>query len=558
MSAETVALDWTYLDWAMHFHTIKGKPLSLNGYGFMVEPYEVWDEAQEIVLKFPNQVAKTEWMVGGSLYEADAHGRSAIYYFPTDEEVAKMVQERVDPVINASPPLRSRVYDDRHGHARKVARVHQKRIGQGWWHAKGAKSPLSRQATPADIVCLDEFSLFDSSWLDEIYKRLNASDYKRIRKISRPTTVGDLIEEAYEESDQRSWFVQCGHCGNRQDLDWFRDVVVQESEIRFTLRDRAWSEDSGRDIAVLCRECDRPLDRLGPGLWVPAYPEREVYGYHLTRLVTNRTTVRDLWKIFDRAIRTGDDDKLRVFYNGDLGLGYTPRSSGLDPEMLSACQGAYLMPAKMTGGVLTAGIDVQRRYLAVRISRILRRDGDRVRQAVFIGRVPWEGLDELFERFPVTVAVMDSEPETSKAKEMQERFPFLWLADYPAQDNPSKDLLDIRRSERFVLAQRNRTLDRSHAEMRVGLNHLPRNASMIPEYYEEMCDLKKVEEEDTKGNKRHVWRKQKRDDYRHADNYDFIAAELLDAAAEPAVMVSAISNRESSLSKLKRGEKERP
>jgi hypothetical protein len=55
-----------------------------------------------------------------------------------------------------------------------------------------------------------------------------------------------------------------------------------------------------------------------------------------------------------------------------------------------------------------------------------------------------------------------------------------------------------------------------------------------------------------------VWRKQKRDDYRHADNYDFIAAELLDAAAEPAVMVSAISNRESSLSKLKRGEKERP
>ena len=548
---ETVSL----LSWSLEHVRIKGvEPISFKDYPFQPAIYESLDRSQKVVVAKSAQSGGTLIGAAESLYLPDRRGLDVIYYFPSDGPARLMVKEKVNPMILADPYLRDRVYDPDEGKDAKTQSVHVKRIGQHFAYYRGAGSENNRHSTPADAVYLDEFDRFDPDWIPDIEKRLNASSAKLWREICVPTNVGWGIDRSYGESDQRAWMVRCDHCKNIQDIDWFRDVVVQASEHDWRLRDSGWNEGEPRDPFVYCTSCARPIDRLGAGRWVAKFPNRTTHGYHIHRLMTRTASVREIWLKFSGAMASGDQTIIAGVYNGDLGKAYTPEASGLTDDLLNRCKRRYMMPAKLLdrSDILTGGFDVQGDYLVGRISRILQREGRRTRQAVWIGRTTWNDLDALFERFVgLRFVVMDGAYDPTKAKEARARHAFLWLASYP-ELAPNSDWLVPDKGDRWVKIERTQAFDRSHAELVLERNNLPSNADKLPHFYAEMRSAVRVEEDTPKG-KRFRWRKgTDPDDYRHADLYDFVAAELLDRglAATPA-FVAGESKREAAMERIR-------
>jgi hypothetical protein len=543
----------------MEHVVLNARPYSFADHPYMAEIHRCADSPAPVVnMKAGQSGGSTEGIVEAA-YHADARSRAVIYYLPTDITARSVVREKLDPLIGGSPRLRARTREIKDSKGR-VENIHTKRIGSGWLYVRGAKSRLAREATPADIVILDERDHFEEEWIPEIRVRLNASNFKGWREICKPTHVGGAIHAGYEASDRRRWTVKCTACGDWSDLDWFRDVVVEEADKVWKLRDRGWMP--GEEPRIFCPACGRPRDRLGPGTWVQQNPERETRGFHVSRLFTATTSIRELWTLFEQAVTSGDPSKLQGFYNGDLGLPYTPESAGLTDTLLDDCVRNYRMPDSLPRGdgrVCSAGFDVQGDYLVGRISEVLRDSGVRIRRAVWIGRIGWDDLDGLFARVPVGCAVIDGAYDPTMCKKAQARHPFLWLAFYP-NIREGADWIQMDDHRRVVNLERTQSLDRSHADILTHRNILPRNARTIPEYYKEMRAAVRVVEEDSKGVVHLRWRKNlDADDYRQADNYDHAACEIIERghARAPSEVSVGGSKREAALSRLIKVDEER-
>lgn len=529
-------------------------PYSLDRYPFMSGLHVAEDFDREVVVKKSAQCGGTMAAVIGCLYQAD-RGLKVIYYTPTDVSVRNVVHEKVNPIIAGSPYLRSRTYDLKIKGGGSVQNIHQKRVGTGLFYARGAKSRMARQSTPADKVVLDERDDWPDEWIPDVRKRMNDSQHKLISHYGVPLFVGSPIDAAYTRSDQRVYAQRCSRCGQWWDLDFFRDVVVETGQQEYELQDRKWTKDCGRDIYVYCPACHQPRNRVGKGAWISRFPGRRVAGFHINRLMTLSVTMAELWEILDEALRSGDPSEIQGFYGGDLGLGYTPASSALSGDALDACRRNYRMPEKLQAKdvICTAGFDVQGDYLVGRVSQILRKEGTRIRRAVWIGRCTWDTLGEIFERFRIRVAVMDGIFDPTKGKEARDRYKPLWLGFYPSRDNPKREMLVTDKDTKRVDIQRTHSMNRSHSEVMTEHNQIPRTARMIPHFYEEMKAAVRIQEKDAHGIPRSVWRKAGADDYRHADNYDYVAAELLDQGTTPAPgTVYEESKRAAAMAKIKK------
>jgi hypothetical protein len=544
--------------WAAEHVWIDGDTrLSFEDFAFMEGMYWESDFHPWIVCKKSNQCGASLWAAVESIYWPSYRGENILYYFPTDVAVRDLVREKVDPVLMADPMLRSHLEAP---DGKGVANLHSKKINGHWARYLGARAPLNRQRHPADLVFFDERDDFEEAWIPEISKRMNASRRKWRREFSRPTYVGGPIDNGYDNSDQRRWMTRCDGCGAWNDLDWFRDVVVQETATGiWKLRDTKWRADLQRDPHLYCPGCGKPRDRLKRGQWVAAFPERRVAGFHVNRLYSPLATIRELWSIHQEAHLGGDESHITQFYNGDLGLAYTPGSAALTESDLLACVRRYAMPKGLSApSICTAGFDVQGGYLVGRISQIVRVQGERIRRAVWIGRTTWEALGALLDRFPVKVCVIDGEYDPTACEQFQkDRRGQVWLAYYPAEKKAWTDWYEPNAKTRWVAVDRERSLDRSQAEVLNQHNHLPGGAQTIPTFFNEMTAAVRVEEEDSRGIPRFRWRKKsgRADDARHADNYDLVAAELLERGfnVSRGVAASKITSRQQAMDRLKQG-----
>lgn len=542
------------MSWAMEHVRLRDQEYTFRDYPFMAELHRASDYAKKISIMKSAQCGGSLWGTCETLYQCDAHGLSVIYYFPTNNAIGTHVREKVDTIIGASTYLRGRT-QDRTNKKGRVENVHQKKIGKGFGYWRGAKSRLARESTPADIVFLDERDHFEEEWVPDIMQRMNASPLKLYREIGKPTLVGAPIHRAYEASNKMTWMLKCNHCGVWSEMDWFRDFVVEDKEGIYELRDRDWLPWDDRQPYIYCHACNKPRDRFVPeATWVAKESKVAEVGFHISRLMTRTAPLNELWQVFHDAYDQGDQITIGSVYNGHLGLPYTPDSAGLTDALLDACKRQYVMPEKIVNPqvICTAGFDVQGEYLVGRISQIIYSLGVRIRRAVWIGRVTWDKLDDLLARYPIKLAVIDGAYDATMGKRCRERHEFIWLASYPNMKAGS-DWLRPNPVTRWIEIERTQSLDRSHRDLLTERNHLPHNAAGITHFYEEMKNAVRVEEEDAKGNRKFVWKKVgDHDDYRHSDNYDFVAAELMDRGflQGPVSLRSGRSYRQAAMEKI--------
>lgn len=336
-----------------------------------------------------------------------------------------------------------------------------------------------------------------------------------------PTVPEFGINEQFLASDQREWHLTCEHCGEWQFLTFEDNVLVETGE-------------------VVCRKCRRTIDRLGSGQWVPKHPGRPVHGYHISKLFSPMTTIRELIEASQKTAA----HEIQEFYNSDLGLPHVPEGGQLSMDLIDACREDFVCPE--TAKDCTMGVDVGT-YLHIRISAV---GVDGTRRAVFIGRArQFEELDQLMGRFQVRQCVIDALPEQRKALEFCERWARRAVRCF-YEDNPEsrKEWLTLTPEEHKLTVHRTMACDYMLDSFIQRRNKLPKNARDLDvdgqgksQYYQQLCAPSRIVEVNAHGQPvaRYV-HGSKPDHYFHAEVYDEIAARVLLRQPVPALHIVTI------------------
>jgi hypothetical protein len=542
-----------------HHRNTRGERMSFDRRPYLVDIYR--DRSRERVFQKSVQCGISELLIIDAIEAAD-RGLAALYVMPTQAKRDTFVAHRVTRAINASPFYRGLLKQ----HAGQANSTAIKHLGAGVLCFVGSNAESEFIEFPADLLIVDEVDRCSPENLPLARDRLAASPHKLSVYASTPTVHDFGIAALYDASDAREWFVRCDACGEWQPLDFFANVVRQEDDGTFVVRDPEWDgprtheggegeRDEGRSprmdphggdslavnthaaprrerptvhrprptapsrLRAVCTRCGRPVDRLGPGEWVARHPDRDVAGYHISQLFVPTIGLATLWRDFRRALR--NDFERQRFYNSLLGLPYVAPNAGLTRAELLACCADYDLPTRATG--CTMGVDVGE-WMHVRISA---HPGRGVRRAVFIGRVrDFAELDRLLERYDVRCCVVDAQPEQLLVRQWQQRHRAgrIWRCHYDEADLPEPR----RARDGVVKVARTASLDAATQDVRMGRNVVPRNAATLDggEYVAQMLAPVRQLVEDRQGTPRYVWTKPPADHHRHADNYDKIASQL--------------------------------
>jgi hypothetical protein len=521
----------TLIEWTRRYReNLKpALPLDFVKHAFLVGLYAC--EARRIVVYKASQLGASEYAVSYALHAADQRQATVLYLFPTEGHVSDFSSARIGPAIEASNYLGSVVVDARGGEGKRGAdRVTLKRVRDRFMYLRGAQvSPEGMapqlKSVDADVVIFDEVDEMDPRAPSIAVKRLGHSRLAEERWISTPTYPGRGIHAKWLESDQREWHVRCLACGAWQPLT-IHQVVTEWDNLG---RPARWhGQDAGRAWPA-CGKCGKELDRLGPGQWVATYPERELVGFHLTKLFSPLASLDEIVA----ALHTTDETRRREAYNQDLGEPYTPTGGQLTDTELDALRRDY-GHGPLPGASAVAGVDVGKvLHVVIRCP-----DADGNRRQLWAGESNWNDLGALFRRFGVKRAVIDALPETTKAREFQDDQPrgAVWLAYYVNQAIGTKHAQPAAFDDkkRVVNLDRTRTLDATFARFYDGVATLPANAREVSDYYAHLKAPVRVLEEGPGGTQVATYVEASADHFAHAENYCYVA-EL----ARPGAAVSA-------------------
>jgi phage terminase large subunit GpA-like protein len=277
--------------------------------------------------------------------------------WPSIDMVRRNSRTRIDPLLAGTPELRARCAPSRSKDP--INTVALKEFAGGALVMTGANSATGLRSTPARYLVLDEVDAFPHDADGEgdpvalaIQRTVTFRGRRKIFLISTPTEAGtSRIERAYNESDQRKFFVPCLHCGAMQIVKW--------ASIR-------WPENDPRAACFACESCGGVMEErdktamLARGEWRATSPGDGVTaGFHLSALLSPFETWGEV--AVDFLASRKDPIRLKSWTNLKLGDPFEDR----DAEALDA--GALMtrledwgddaLPAGVS--VITAGVDVQ-------------------------------------------------------------------------------------------------------------------------------------------------------------------------------------------------------
>ena len=491
-----------FMTWALKAPEPKSGMLDFERFPFQKELYnEAYNDQEAVVMK-STQVGVSAFGVRWALYHADIRGMTGLYVFPTARDVWDFSTARINPVIDASPYLRSRQ------HPADPDNKGMKGIGRGLVYFRGSESKRGLDSVDADHIVFDEYDTLVTANIPDAERRVTGSKYGLIRRVGVPTVPDYGIAGLYGASDQRVWRVKCGACGKWQDIDFEKNVDIE------------------RGIRVCAGvDCRKPLD-VAKGEWVANYPDRDVRGYHITRLIAPTASLTTIIAASKKRAMY----EQQVFHNKDLGLPFAPAEGRLSREALAAAQsigGGYTMQPGYHGeNLVTMGVDVaSARDLNVRISEHLT---DHKKRALWIGTVgSFDHLGLLMERYQVGMAAIDHLPDGRLSRAFAEKFPGrAYLVSYDGTQNPTDSrVLKVDEEMRHARVRRTEAIDAMAEMIRSQTTQLPAD---LPEgYIEQMQALVRVQEEDALGRRTVSYKRMgSADDYAHAEVYDLVATEL--------------------------------
>jgi len=236
--------------------------------------------------------------------------------------LAKRVSSRIGKTIKATPVLRERVAASRSRDSRNTMDTKEFEGGSLFVTTAGSAANLAELS--ARYVYGDEIDRWEVDVGEEgdpiELAETRGSTFGRNAKFyfsSSPTIKGaSRIDDLFEGSDQRYYYVPCPTCGHMQTLEWERLHYSQDFSV-------VHYECAGPECDVLIEEHHKG-DMLARGEWrAHAKGDGETVGFHLNALYSplGWTGWKSLAKQFEKAKKAqakGDLEPMQVFYNTRL------------------------------------------------------------------------------------------------------------------------------------------------------------------------------------------------------------------------------------------------
>jgi phage terminase large subunit GpA-like protein len=284
---------------------------------------------------------------------------------PTVEMAKRNSKQRLDPLIEESEALRKLVSDPRSRDSGNT--VLAKEFPGGVLVLTGANSAVGLRSMAARYLFLDEVDAYPGDVEGEgdpvnlAMARTRTFARRKVFLCSTPKISGlSRIEVAFEESDQRRYWMPCPLCGEFQ--------VLTFTQLR-------WPNGHPEKTVCVCDHCGREIQHhqkqqmLARGEWrAAAAGDGRTAGFHLSSLYSpvGWFSWADAAKAFEQAQK--NPTLLQVFVNTVLGETWTQMGEAPDWQRLYDRRETYrvrTVPAK--GLFLTAGVDVQRDRIEAQI-----------------------------------------------------------------------------------------------------------------------------------------------------------------------------------------------
>ena len=364
----------------------------------------------QIVIMASAQVGKSEIELNMMGCAIDNDPGPMLYIQPTDKVAEDYSKRRIQPMINACPTLREKVFKAKSRDSANT--ITMKTFPGGSLAIIGANSPADLASKPVRYIFMDETDRFPASAgtegdPQELAERRTETfrHNRKIVKTSTPTIKGrSKIETDYMNETQEEWHTECPYC-HTYNFMRFVDIKFEKEEIK---NERGDMDYIVKSVVWRCPTCKRDIGeheakRL-PAKWVSKNPQAAKNGVRSFRLNAFMSPWSDwkdiIWK-FLKAHK--DPEKLKTFYNTILGETWEIHSNnGLD-EALYKRREHY--DAEVPSGVLllTMGVDTQDNRLEYEVV-----GWDRYGQSWGISRgiIPgradapgvWEEIDSLLTR----------------------------------------------------------------------------------------------------------------------------------------------------------------
>jgi len=171
---------------------------------------------EEVVLIMAAQTGKTEIFNNAVGYYIHQDPSPIMMVQPTKEMAEAWSKDRLVPMIRDTPVLNELIRVDNKRDGENT--ILHKRFPGGNITIAGANSPSSLASRPKRVMILDEVDRYPKSAKKEgrpsklAIKRTTTFWNRKILKSSSPTIRGESeIEDDYENSDQRKFWVKCPH-----------------------------------------------------------------------------------------------------------------------------------------------------------------------------------------------------------------------------------------------------------------------------------------------------------------------------------------------------------
>lgn len=384
----------------------KGDPIDFENHLYLWDIYA--DNSQNLCVMKAAQVGMSTAEIVKNHYDAKRYKMDIIYTLPTDNDVRVFVGGKVNRIIANNPVMLRDVADK--------DSVESKQVGKSMIYFRGTFTKKAAIMVTADRLSHDEK---DSSKLDVVadyQARLQHSKHKQTHTFSHPSLPETGVHADWLASDQKHWWIKCPHCQFWQFLSW--DI--------FNPKKMSVDIERGEYVCKRCRGVLSDDDRA-IGQWVPKYPGRAISGYWVPLLIAPWVSAKEIIAKFKHP-----DTTQEFFYTKILGLPYADgKSKLLRKHFFQNLTGQQWAPQQNERIVL--GIDV-----GARVDYVL---GNKNGLFYHGDSEDYEALDEIMQRWPRCIAVIDGGGDLIRSRAFFARWPGRVFLCFLTGDRTTKELV---------------------------------------------------------------------------------------------------------------------
>lgn len=349
----------------------------------------------DIVMECAAQVGKSAIILNCMGYVIDCAPAPMLCLQPTKDDVEEFSKDRFTAgLVDPTPVLRGKVQDVKSGAGKDKSTLQHKRFPGGQLTFAWSNSPSRISSRPICFVFGDEVDKYKPHPIqgDPIERaRKRSATFRSRRKhvwTGTPTIKGDegeegasLIDRMYAgqtkdggfQSSRGCFVVPCPECSTFGVLGFFKDSRGVDGDAGFHIE---WPRDEKghhqpRHAFAVCHACGvmiehhRKREMVRKGHWVHQQPDHPVRGFHLSSTISPWSTWDEMATKFLNAGH--NSEKLRIFWNEELGEAWEMRGEMISDSMLIARKEKYAASCPMGVAVLTAAVDVQKDRLEMKV-----------------------------------------------------------------------------------------------------------------------------------------------------------------------------------------------